>query len=254
MTEKMTYDDVMDAYYFVESKAEPLDELFEEYPMLFSKEAITPLNFQLRMSEIANNSRTSQRYSQNRIRLSTQTAVTKMDLRMKMMATVLCNREKYNIFESVMEPEDIEESTWLYVDRSNSLNGPVTAAEMNLLFIDQKLTFDTRVKTKMASDFTLVCHILNKFCRKTLVKKFETAENLEDVMKKEKAAIDPNFKLNSNPKLEPWLKVIGKRPDVGRTSFSMRASFKVENEKQCLSVTFKKPDMYDAKSIGNVKD
>jgi hypothetical protein len=67
----MNYDELMDTFYFVESKEEVMKPFILEYPMLFSEEKITPLNFQMRMSDMANKSRNSQRNSDNRIRLST---------------------------------------------------------------------------------------------------------------------------------------------------------------------------------------
>lgn len=83
----------------------------------------------------------------------------------------------------------------------------------------------------MSSEFTLLCHLLNKFCRKKLIEKFETAESLDAVVDKEKNNQDLKFKLTMNPKIEPWLKVIGKKPEAGHSHSSIRASFKLENNK-----------------------
>jgi hypothetical protein len=48
-----------------------------------------------------------------------------------MMATVLNNRQDYNIFVALLDDEEKSDKVWLYVDSEHKLQGPLNSVEVN---------------------------------------------------------------------------------------------------------------------------
>lgn len=247
----MDSEEILDAYYFAIEKEEEMEPLFEEFSMLFSKIKMVPLNFQLRMSEAADQSRTSKKLSDKGDRLSVQSAAVKIDLRRMTMTRVLNNRSSHPVFSKIVDNDEQELDTWLWIDNNEVLQGAVNCAVMQKLFEEGTIDAYTQVKQKMSSEFTLACHLLNKYCRKFLIGKFEEKEQSEALIKESRQFLGSSLS-QANPDLEKWLSVIGKRPEFGRKSFTTsREGEKNQMRKQCVSISFKSPELNDK---GSVKD
>lgn len=100
----MKFEEAVETYYFVRSKKKALKELIIDYPMLFTSEKKVPLNFQMKLHELSENT-SSRRQSENKFRLSMQSRMTKIDLRRNIMKLVLRNKDSNYIF-NYLEPED----------------------------------------------------------------------------------------------------------------------------------------------------
>lgn len=210
----MKFEDAVDTYYFVKSKKKAIKTLIKEYPMIFTSEKKVPLNFQLKMQELSESS-SNRRNSEQKIRLSMQSRITKVDLRRNIMKLVLRNRENNKLFEFLNPAENEDEAneckTWFYVDdESQEIVGPCTNEGMQKLFEKRKLMPLTFVKKKLMPDFVQMRYLLNKFCRLRAIQSIDEGQFYEHLAK-----TSPRKQgLSVEKELEEWLAIIGKKIDV----------------------------------------
>jgi hypothetical protein len=210
----MKFEDAVETYYFVKSKKRAIKPLIKEYPMIFTAEKKVPLNFQLKMQELSESS-SHRRNSENKIRLSMQTRMTKVDLRRNIMKLVLKNRENNKLFEFLNPGEDEDEENesrnWFYIDdESQEIIGPLNNQEMQKLFEKRKLMPLTYIKKKLMSDFVQMRYLLNKFCRLKAIQSIDEGQFYEHLSK-----TSPRKQgVSMERELEDWLAIIGKKIDM----------------------------------------
>jgi len=245
----MKLDDFLDTYYFTKVNTALIDELAQEFPSVFTKKKKVPLNFQLRLSEFTEHSST--RFTERKERLSAQNKLAKIDLRQKYMMHVLLTRNQHFILKYHISNDDLDVPIWLYIGKDDQLQGPINSLELQALFETRALKPETLVKKKMQPEFTQACHLLNKYCRSTIIKEFEDSRLAYFVNPKKKQPLTDEEAQED----QRWLKVIGKRVDASLDNplfnhDSRPSSFTSANpnREKRQSVNFKNPEFPSAKT------
>ena len=105
----MKREEVIESFYFSKTNQEDLDKLFADFPQCFSQEKLTPLNFQLHMTDAGNIDKSSRNDIEKRDKLSVQSAVTKLDLKRTLLSDILTNKGNYTIFNTLSTAEERSE-------------------------------------------------------------------------------------------------------------------------------------------------
>src|SRR3990167_6115971 len=168
-------DELLDTYYFTRVRKRQIKELAVEFPELFTLKKKVPINFQMRMADM--NEKVSVSYYDRKEKLSVFGSAQKIDLRRALMKEILQKRSEYNIFEDINLEEGASAHSWLYIDSEQNLHSGLTSDQMHELFVKGEIKPNTLLKKKMVSDFSQACHLLNKFCRAKLIKRFEQGQS-----------------------------------------------------------------------------
>lgn len=218
-------DELLDTYYFTRVRKRQIKELSAEFPELFTLKKKVPINFQMRMADM--NEKVSVSYYERKEKLSVFGSAQKIDLRRTLMLEVLQKRQEFNIFDDIKSDENESEKCWLYIDSEGNLQSGLTSNDMHELFTQGVIKPNTLIKRKMAADFSQACHLLNKFCRAKLIKRFEQGQSfMIDTGKKPSTSgfvkkaggeiqeLSASQEASKQDESEVWLKVVGKRPDI----------------------------------------
>jgi hypothetical protein len=182
----MKRSEVIEAYYFTKEKSTEIATLISDFPGCFSVPKLTPLNFQLHMTEMAEEIRSKSSKSGGtgtREKLSVQSTMTKFDLRKTLLSDILQFRDKYWLFHTLTSQEEKNERLWLYIDKDTKLRGPFTCKEMQAKFEKNELEPSTKIKKKLEENWSQMNVLLNHFVKLNLVKKFESGHSVQEVMR-----------------------------------------------------------------------
>jgi hypothetical protein len=183
---QMKRSEVIEAYYFTKEKSTEISALISDFPSCFSAPKLTPLNFQLHMTEMAEEIRSKSDKSGGtgtREKLSVQSTMTKFDLRKTLLSDILQFKDKYSLFHTLASQEEKSERLWLYIDKDTKLRGPFTCKEMQAKFEKDELEPSTKIKKKLEENWSQMNVLLNHFVKLNLVKKFESGHSVQEVMR-----------------------------------------------------------------------